>query len=149
MKTIVIVMLMVFGVIVTNQQLEANQKKESAFDIKKFELVKSEKQIKLNFDLKSKVDGDYNYFIDASDKKIINLISIRDSSKKVIKESKIDKEWFFKLPEDGWELLKVKRGYVDNTVLNQSNQPVSVPNSFLLNQAKSTPDGKYQKGVML
>jgi len=65
MKTIVIVMLMVFGVIVTNQQLEANQKKESAFDIKKFELVKSEKQIKLNFDLKSKVDGDINYFIHA------------------------------------------------------------------------------------
>jgi len=51
-------------------------------------------------------------------------------------------------PEDGWELLKVKRGYVDKTVLDQSNQPVSVPNSFSLNQAKSTPDGKYQKGVM-
>lgn len=43
-------------------------------------------------------------------------------------------------PEDGWELLKINRGYVDETIHDQSNQIIAVPESFSLNKPKKSPE---------
>ncbi len=43
-------------------------------------------------------------------------------------------------PEDGWELIKVIRGYVDRTNLDVNNTPVQVPGSFSLTQQQNTSE---------
>jgi hypothetical protein len=101
---VLIIFLFVFGVC---QQMKANQKKEKSYEITKYELVKTENLALLKFELKSKIEGDINYFIHSPKEMEIETERYKDSSKKVIKESKIEKEWWFKIPEDGCYFIEI------------------------------------------
>ncbi|MBS4013905.1 MAG: T9SS type A sorting domain-containing protein [Bacteroidetes bacterium] len=87
--------------------MKANQKKEKSYEITKYELVKTENLALLKFELKSKIEGDINYFIHSPKEMEIETERYKDSSKKVIKESKIEKEWLFKIPEDGYYFIEI------------------------------------------
>lgn len=57
---VLIIFLFVFGIC---QHMKANQKKEKSYEITKYEFEKNENLALLKFELKSKIEGDINYFI--------------------------------------------------------------------------------------
>ncbi|MFA7626276.1 MAG: hypothetical protein WCZ17_04445, partial [Candidatus Kapaibacterium sp.] len=107
MKRNIYVLIIFLFVISIYQQMKANQKREKSYEITKYELVKTENLALLKFELKSKIEGDIYYFIHSPKEMEIETRRYKDTSKKVIKESKIEKEWLLKIPEDGYYFIEI------------------------------------------
>ncbi|GAB1370479.1 hypothetical protein MASR1M45_05400 [Candidatus Kapaibacterium sp.] len=86
-----------FGVLIF-QELHASEIKVKSFDIEKYEIVKFSNQIILKLSIVPRIDGNFKYFIHAPKEMEIETRRYKDTSKKVIKESKIEKEWLLKIP---------------------------------------------------